>query len=202
MVASGDNGSADGTPKTRRSFDLSGSLGLISTSVAVLVGLTSVYATTQAMRMTQASAQQMLFENQLDACLSLNDLSAAVNKTDSEIETALEAMQSAPSAAATESLRVALVAHDVGYSALNKEYRKIEMLIPEQGPGELIWQAMEVHFDLNAVVWAVQERGTVSAAERADILAREDKEEALLGQASDLCGSHIADVVRGKDDLL
>ncbi|MBN8527796.1 MAG: hypothetical protein J0M36_01005 [Caulobacterales bacterium] len=174
-------------------------LPLVSTLVAVLVGMTSIFTSLQAMNLTQATAQQMVFENQLQACLALNAVSARINQNFGVIDAALKAPVGSVTAA---TLREAMEVNDERYAELNQEYLKLKMLMPFREIDEAALKALDTGLEANHAAWAVVEGGAaVTPAQHSAIMALADRQADELLVAGDLCGRHVSDIVRGKARL-
>lgn len=173
-------------------------LAIGSTAAAILVGVTSIFTTVQAMRITQASAQQMLFENQLQTCLGFNALTARINQNHSDVLTAMEDFGTPATAAQTAALREALELNDDRYAELHQDYLKMSMLMPD----DTVYQALDVHLESNNAAWEMLERGAVSGEGRGRIDKLADHQSALLSKVGDGCTEHVAQIVRGKGRIL
>jgi len=194
--------SEDSHAQTKRKLSLSNALGITSAGVAVLVGLTSIYAALEAMQMSQASAQQMLFENQLQACLSLNVTTAAINKNHGDVDESLLALEREASAKTLADLKSTLKQNDETYAGLHQEYLKIAMLMPDAQLADTVYEALDNHLRSNNMAWEIYRLGVVTAAQRVEIDRLWQAEGDRLSLAGDRCTDHIAAIVRGNGRLL
>jgi hypothetical protein len=169
----------------------------LSTVSALLVALASMFTAVQAMNITKSSAQQTLFQNQLDACLSLNTVASETFGNNDEVLELLEDRGPEYDAAEAEELRKTLVVNEANLTALQREYLKLSMLLPSAEVYDTVWTAQETHFELHNFAWDLMEKrgATPQAVKRFEaLMSREDE---LLNKASTGCGKYVRRVVNG-----
>lgn len=192
-----DTAEPDEQRSTTQRVTFGGVAATLSTVSAVLVALASMFTAVQAMQISRASAQQKLFEEQLNACTALNDLRAAVNKNNNDVMVWFEDQGPEFDAAEKTELRRLLVINDDHAAMLERQYAQTSMLLPRKDVYDSVYEAMDQHIVHNHLGWDALEAGSVSAATAKKTEAAMEREDDHLLRAFTGCSRYIRGVVNG-----
>ena len=189
--------SEDGPRPPVQRVTFGGVAATVSTVSTLIVALASMFTAVQAMNLSKSSAQQTLFQNQMDACLTLNTVASETFGNNDEVFELLEDRGPEYDAAEAGELRKTLVVNEAQLRALQREYLKLSMLLPAAEVYDTVFSAQEVHFELHNLAWEMMVKGRLDPAGLKRFEALMDREDELLNKASTGCGRYVRRVVDG-----
>lgn len=169
----------------------------VTTVSTLLVALASMFTAVQAMNLSKGAAQQTLFQNQMNACLALNEVASEAHANNDEVFEQLEDLGPEYDTTEAAELRKTLVISEANLTALQREYLKLSMLLPSAEVYDTVFAAQEVHFDQHNLAWDMMVAGRLDPAGLKRFEGLIERQQVLLNEASTGCGRYVRGVVDG-----
>ncbi len=168
---------------------LEGTVASLSAISALIVAGTSLFTAAQALSVSQAAAQQKIFENQLGVCMQFGDLTA---KATTDGEKNAELLEGEMDDAAIAQLEANLAASNQVSQDLHRQYLQMTMLLPDE-VSDAAYAALEKRTEIYNAQVDVYGGDAVTPEQVQRLIALGNQEEELLIAASDACRAYVAE---------
>jgi len=173
--------------KTQR-VSVEGTIATISGISAMIVAVASMFTAVQALNVSQAAAQQKIFENQLSVCIALGDLTSravTANEKNGDFPAGpLDADQ-------VTDLGKAMEAQSEILRLMHSQYLQMTMLLPEDVSAKA-YAALTRHTDLYNVMVDAYDAGAMSEQNAVKLTLLAGQDEDLMNAASAACSTYVA----------